>query len=156
MAQPDDDTAKPGTVEAVRPLPEPDELSAPYWEAASRRKFVLQRCVACRRWHFPPVRECLQCFSSALKWEEASGRATIHSRVVVRWPLAAGFAETIPYVGIAAELAEQVGLIVLADLVGASSDDGHIGDRVRVCFQTVRDGIVLPQFELAADEEGTP
>ena len=31
----------------IRPLPAPDELTRPYWEAAREHRLVVQRCAGC-------------------------------------------------------------------------------------------------------------
>src|SRR4029453_15238973 len=63
------------------PLLEPDERSAPFFEAAVRGRLLLQRCDRCGAWHFPVRRRCSTCGATTLAWAEASGRGTVHGHV---------------------------------------------------------------------------
>ena len=41
-----------------RPLPVPDEMSAPYWAAAARHVLALPRCSQCQEFTMPPDSTC--------------------------------------------------------------------------------------------------
>lgn len=68
----------------------------------------------------------------------------------------AGFEEAVPYVNLIVELAEQPLLFMLGDLPAAEADWVEIGAPVRVEFEALPDGTMLPQFGDASDGEGTP
>jgi uncharacterized OB-fold protein len=133
-----------------RPLPGPDELTAPFWAAALEGRLSLQRCTACGRFNHPPVPVCPGCGSLEFSWEDVSGRGAVHSRVIVHAAHTSGFESAVPYTGLAVELDEQPGLILLSN-AGPESAAAQAGDRVRVAFERVADEVVLPQFELEAD-----
>jgi uncharacterized OB-fold protein len=132
--------------EVHRPLPVANDLTRPYWEAASRRELVIQRCGRCGHWIHLPARTCENCYSVDLHFEQVTGRGTIASTAIARAQIADGFEA--PFACIAVELDEQPGLLVVTNLLGVAPDDAVIGRRVRVCFETLTDNVVLPQFEL--------
>jgi uncharacterized OB-fold protein len=134
---------------AERPVPVPDDLTRPYWEAAARRQLVIQRCALCRRWIHLPARVCDNCYSLDLVFEPVSGRGTIAAIAIAHAGVADGFDG--PFACIAVELDEQSDLLVVTNLLGASPQDAVIGRRVRVCFEMLGDDVLLPQFELDAE-----
>jgi uncharacterized protein len=128
-----------------RPVPLPYELSAGYWTRASGQ-LAIQRCGNCRRWHHPPVVCCTACRSRALAFEDVSGRGAVYQRVIVHQTKLPAFEAATPYVAATIELDEQPGLFVVANVVGVAPDRVRIGDRVRVIFERIAEGITLPQF----------
>jgi uncharacterized protein len=59
---------------ATKPVPVPDEFSAPFFDGAREGKLMPQRCTGCDKWSFPVRERCPHCFSGKLKWRQASGR----------------------------------------------------------------------------------
>ncbi len=132
--------------DAERPLPLPDDDTAPYWEAASRGELRMQRCTACRAWRFPPRPRCPRCGSDAAHWERVSGRGTIYSFVVAHAPVLPAFAERVPFVVVLVELDEDPQLRIVGNLPDVPVDAVAIGMRVAVGFETLAGGVVLPQW----------
>src|SRR5262245_63427792 len=133
---------------ALPPLPEPDETSRPFWEAAREGRLVIQRCAACRRYHHPPAVICPDCGSSNLRFEPVSGRGTIYSYSIMYDRRVLGFEDRVPYVTLVVELAEQPLLMLVTNLVGAGPTDVKIGLPVEVTFEKITDEVTLPQFRL--------
>ena len=131
-----------------KPLPAPDELSQPFWEAAKQHRLVIQRCQDCGYFNHPPRPACDACQSQQLQFEPVSGRGTIYSFTVMHQPNIAGFEDQIPYVNIFVELEEQPLLFMVSNLSGSEKDKVRIGGRVEVHFEDVNDEITLPQFRL--------
>ena len=46
-----------------RPIPVPNDLTKPFWDACNERRLVLQNCTACARLHYPPTQRCNECGS---------------------------------------------------------------------------------------------
>jgi len=69
--------------ESGRPVPEPDEASAPFFDAAQRDELALQRCATCGAWMWPVKPRCVECWSAAVEWKTASGRATVYSYAIM-------------------------------------------------------------------------
>ena len=131
-----------------KPLPTPDELSQPFWEAAKQHKLVVQRCQECSYFNHPPRLACDACQSQQLQFEPVSGQGTIYTFTVMHQPNIAGFEDQIPYVNILVELEEQPLLFMVSNLPDSEKDKVRIGGRVEVYFEDVNDEITLPQFRL--------
>lgn len=131
------------------PLPVPDDLSRPYWEAAREGRLALQRCGQCRRFQHPPEIVCLACGHEDLAFEPVSGRGVIHAHSVMYDRRVYGFEDRIPYVNVVVELEEQPLLTTVANLVDAEPSQLKIGLPVEVVFERLTDDVTLPQFRLA-------
>lgn len=89
-----------------KPAPPENELSQPYWEAASRGQLLLQGCGACGTLRHYPRLLCDQCYSDEVIWKEASGRGTIHSWTVAHHAFHPAFAGELPYTIVTIDLEE--------------------------------------------------
>jgi uncharacterized OB-fold protein len=137
----------------IRPVPRPDEVSAPFWEAARRHELQLQRCARCREYVHPPEAACPHCASAELGWERVSGRGLVYSFIVDHRLMVPGFDE--PYV-VAQVTPREAGSDVVrltANIRGCDIHDVYIGMPVEVFFEDVGDGVTLPQFRPAADAD---
>lgn len=131
------------------PLPVPDEITRPYWEAARRGELAIQRCQVCRRYFHPPEVICTACGAEQLAFEPVSGRGTVYTYCVMYDRRVHGFTDRVPYVSLWVELVEQPLLIVVSNLVEAGPEDVRIGLPVEVTFERLTDEITLPQFRPA-------
>jgi len=133
------------TVESQRPVPVPDEASAPFFQGAARGELVLQRCRSCGAFMWPVKPRCVECFSAEVEWAPASSRAELYSFVVVhqRYP---GFEE--PYVIATVETPD--GVRFNASIVGVDRDELEIGMQLEVVFEPVSDDVVVPKFRPAS------
>ncbi len=128
-----------------RPLPEPDPLTRPFWDAVNERRLEIQRCTACSRYHHPPVALCA-CLCTELRWEPVSGRGRIHSWAIARDTRLASFTDRLPYALASVELEEDAGVLLLSNVPGAALDELYIGMPVQVEFEQIAPGQLLPQF----------
>ena len=97
---------------------------------------------------------------SGWRWQELSGKGTIHSYEIVMHAIQPGFKEITPYAVVLVELDEQrgkptpdealriIGNLVKADFSPEDEAKVAIGKRVRVVFQDLADHFALPQFTL--------
>lgn len=139
-----------------RLLPQIDEDSRPFFEAALRGELRIPRCRATGRFVFPPRAFSPFAPGAPLEWVTASGLGTIWSFVVPHPPLLPWYAERAPYAVIAVALDEDPRVRLVGNLV--AREDGSIGEvdpgtvrigaRVRVCFERVNDLIALPRWRL--------
>lgn len=124
-----------------RPVPVPDDLSAPFWDAAARHELVLQSCAECDILRHPPRRRCPSCGSCAPGvWRAVDGPlrlqswTTIHADVLPDTPPPftvgqAGLASE-PHVEIVAEIAAddpralRIGQPLRTGYVDLQSPDG--------------------------------
>jgi uncharacterized protein len=105
--------------------PMPDMSTQEFWDAAGRRELLIQRCEECGDAFFYPRPFCPQCWSRAVHWEQASGKATLYTFSVVRRNDMPSFAARVPYVAAIVELEE--GPRMMTNVVGIPVDDVRIG-----------------------------
>ena len=128
-------------------LPTPDAETHPYWEACRVGKLLVKRCRECGRAHFYPRPFCPHCWSTAVEWEEASGRASLYTYSVVRrndlppWP------ERVPYVAAIVDLEE--GPRMMTNVVDCDVDALHIGMPLVVTFREEPQHYTVPVFRPA-------
>ncbi|MEU6379384.1 OB-fold domain-containing protein [Streptomyces sp. NPDC046909] len=133
-------------MEQGRVLPEPTELTRPYWEAFRSGELRLQYCGACRRFiHFPEP-ECPACGSGELGWKPVSGRGVVHTFSVVHRTFAPGFYDRVPYVVAWVELEEQTGLRLFGNVLYTHPDDVRIGLPVEAVAEHLEGFGPVPNF----------
>ena len=130
----------------AKPIPVPDEVSAPFWEAARERKLVMQRCSACGYYNHPPRRFCDACLSQNLGFVPVSGKGKIYTYTIMHQRDVAGFENDAPYINIVVELDEQPMLLMVSDLPLNERDRARIGASVEVSFEERSDGPMIPRF----------
>jgi uncharacterized OB-fold protein len=127
------------------PLPQPTELSRPFWEATNEGRLTLQRCDACGHLRWTPQILCTNCLAEPFTWVDVSGRGRLYSYTIVyRAPLA-GF--EIPYVLAVVELEE--GPLMLTRLVDSPVEQLAVEAPVEVAFTRASEEINLYTFRLA-------
>jgi uncharacterized OB-fold protein len=131
---------------ASRPLPVPTELTEPYWRAAAEGRLVIQHCRDCDRWIHFPERQCADCGSDDLGWDQVSGRGTVATFSVVHRSFVAGF-DGEPYVIAWIDLPEQPGLRVFGNITGCTPDAVRIGLPVELWFER-RGEMAMPNFKI--------
>jgi uncharacterized OB-fold protein len=124
------------------PVPQPDEDSAPFWEAANRHELVVQRCASCGTVRHPPRPMCPACLSMTSEWVPASGRGRVWSWVVVHPPVLPAFADKTPYNVAVIELDE--GVRVIGNVLDVA--EPHEDMPVEVTFEHIEEGVTLPQW----------
>ena len=134
----------------VRPVPVPDDVSAPYWEAAAAHVLKVARCARCHAFTIPIDIVCPHCHSTdpAFAFEAVSGRATIRSWTIVHQSFLPGFDDDLPFVLADVELVEQPDLRMIGRLLDGSVTALQIGDSVRVAFEDLAPGVAIPAFTL--------
>ena len=87
-----------------KPVPVPDELSRPFWDAARERRLMIQRCISCGYYNHPPRRFCDACLTHELRFEPVSGRGAVYTFTVMHQHDVAGFEEDAPFINMVAGL----------------------------------------------------
>lgn len=118
-------------------LPELDAFTRPYWEAAGEGRLLIRRCRAagCGRAHHYPREFCPYCWSEEVVWEEASGRAVLHTWSVVHVNDLLPFGTRLPYVAAVVDLAE--GPRMATEVIGCAEAGLCIGMALEVAFRGV-------------------
>jgi uncharacterized protein len=134
----------------LRPVPQPDERSAPYWESAANHVLTVAKCAVCGALTLPPDQVCPHCLTTTPEFTFApvSGRGTVRSWTVIRQSFLPGFDEDLPFVLVDVELVEQTELRMIGRLVDGVDAPIHIGDLVHVTFEDLAAGVAVPAFEL--------
>jgi uncharacterized protein len=129
-----------------RPLPVPDELSAPFWAAAAEHELTLPRCARCGAGSIPPDVVCPRCGSTEPDYvfEPIGGSGVIRSWTVVRQSFLPGF--DVPFVLVDVELDEQPDLRLVARLLDGVDAPVRVGMRVRLAWEDVVTGTAVPAF----------
>jgi uncharacterized OB-fold protein len=129
-------------------VPKEDSLTQPYWEGVRQRKLLVQHCRACGHlWH-PPTPICPECQAKNYDWQAVSGRGVVYSYTIVHHPAHTAVADKVPYLVALVTLEE--GPRVVSNILNCPNDKVTVGLPVRLTFQKIADGVVLPQFEPAA------
>jgi uncharacterized protein len=117
-----------------------------YWGLLQRR-YLVNRCDDCGRWHTPPYAICPSCWSPAVTATPISGVGRIDLLTFLHaGPPAEGVDYTRPYPLAGVELAEQAGLRIAAPIVNCPRADIKPGLAVRLTW-TERAGNPFPAFE---------
>lgn len=129
----------------ARPLPTPDADSAPFWEACGEGRLTAQKCPACGRFRWPPMRFCPWCHQEGGDWTDLPGTGAVRSFVVADRAFDPAFEDKVPYVVAHVALDGADGIAIIANVIGEDPDNVAIGQRVAVEF--VDEGSMkLPQF----------
>jgi uncharacterized OB-fold protein len=131
-----------------KPLPVPDEVTQPFWDAAAQRNLVVQRCARCNYYNHPPRVVCDACLSQELRFEPVSGRGRIHTFTIMHQRDVPGFESETPFINIVVELAEQPMLLMVAHLPISQRERVRIDAPVTVDFEDRGNGVVVPQFRI--------
>ena len=124
------------------PIPEPDALTASFWEACQREVLEVSACADCDHLFLPPGPCCPRCWSRQLGTQSVSGRGRVFSFVVYRRTYHPGVPA--PYVVALIQLEEGPRLV--SNIVGCPIEAVEIGMRVAVCFEA-EEGFKLPRFK---------
>ena len=129
------------------PLPNPREISAPFWDGCRVGELRFQRCAACGYAQFNPGYRCGQCHGTELGWERSAGRGTLYSWTVVWRPQTPAF--EVPYAPAIVELDE--GYWMLSAIVDCEPEDLVEGLALEVLFHAPTPEMTLPYFRPISD-----
>ena len=130
-----------------KPVPVPDELSAPFFDGARQGRLMLQHCTGCDRWSWPVRERCPYCFATKLVWRQASGRGTLYTFTIMHQVMNPGFASAVPYNVAQVDLHE--GVRVTSNIVRIGNDALRIGMKLEAVFEDVGEGVSIPKFRPA-------
>jgi uncharacterized OB-fold protein len=125
-------------------LPTPDDTTRPFWEAAREGRFLIKRCRDCGRAHYYPRPFCPHCWSGAVDWEDASGRASLYTWSVVHQNDLPPWPQRVPYVAAVVDLDE--GPRVMTNVVECEFERLTIDMALQVTFRPASDEVTVPVF----------
>ena len=135
----------------AKPVPVPDEVTRPFWEAARSHQLHFQRCTHCGTYAHPPTTFCHTCHDvtdPAFEFAPITPRARIVNWTVMYDAMVAGFAEQGPWVHALVAFDDQPDLTFTATLLDGVSDRLELGAPVEVVFDDVTDDVTLPMLRL--------
>lgn len=134
----------------TKPVPDPDERTEGYWNAARAHKLAFQRCQHCQHFSHPPTVVCPNCHSAepSFEFEPVTGRGTLKTWTIMRDAFLPGFAEDLPYVVGVVEFPEQEGLRIVAKVLDGPDAPLKLGAPVDVVYEDVTPEVTLPQVKL--------
>ncbi|MGE0387475.1 MAG: Zn-ribbon domain-containing OB-fold protein [Gammaproteobacteria bacterium] len=130
-----------------RPLPRPDALTAPWFDALRRQRILLQYFPSCDRYQLPYSDRSQADLSEHWEWREAAGTGRVYSWAVTHQVYHPAFAAEVPYVVAVVELDE--GPRLNTTLVNVDRGAIRCGMPVRVLFRELAPGGTVAVFEPA-------
>jgi uncharacterized OB-fold protein len=121
-----------------RPSPVITDRTAAFWTGGASGRLLIARCQACGWWLHPPLPVCRRCRGRDIAPQAVSGRATLWSYTVNRYPWAPAL--TPPYLIAEVELEERAGLRLMTSIVDC--DQVTIGMALQVRFEQAGDAWV--------------
>jgi hypothetical protein len=140
-----------------RPLPRPDRLDAPYWEAARAHELSVQRCRSCGGFQWGPEWICHRCHSFDLGFQAVEARGRIHSWERVWHPVHPALRNAVPYLVVLVELPQAGGIRMVGNLLGDPEQRVRIGSPVEAVFEDHEGAdppYTLVQWRTVAGPEG--
>ncbi|MFD3718743.1 Zn-ribbon domain-containing OB-fold protein [Streptomyces sp. NPDC058674] len=137
-------------VSARYDLPEAEDFTRPYWDAAAEGRLLVRRCAACGRAHHYPREFCPFCWAGEeqVAWEAASGAATLYTWSVVHRNDLPPFGCRVPYTAAVVDLAE--GPRMMTEVVDCEAADLAVGMPLAVTFREAEAGVAVAVFRPAA------
>jgi uncharacterized OB-fold protein len=127
-----------------RTAPPLTERTGEFWRSGADGLLRIARCQACGWYLQPPRPVCPKCRSYEIEFEPVSGKGTVYSSTINRYPWNPGMPP--PYVLAQVELAEQPGLFLLTNIVGCEPEAVKIGMPVTVAFEQAGEEAWVPVF----------
>ena len=134
----------PPALPYAKPLPEPNAVSRPFWDAAREHRLVLQRSKATGRYLYYPRAVSPFAIDDELIWTPVSGRATVYSYTIARRPTAPQWQDDVPYVIAIVRLEE--GPHMTTNIVGCDPDSVRVVMPVVATFEDVTPEVTLVYF----------
>jgi uncharacterized OB-fold protein len=127
----------------------PDELSAPFWQAASEERLVIPRCRTCAVATFPPDVLCSACgCAEGFEFVPHHGAGTVRSWTVMRQSFLPGFEDDVPFVLVDVELTDADGVRLIGRLVHSDQSDLRLGAPAHIAWELLPGDLRAPAFEL--------
>lgn len=118
-----------------RPAPPITDRTAGYWRSGADGKLRICRCQACGLYLHPPLPICPKCQSREVGFEVVSGKGRVYAHTINRYQWNPDMPP--PYTVAEVELREQVGLLIMSNIVGIAPEDVETGLEVTVTFDNV-------------------
>jgi uncharacterized protein len=122
-----------------------DRDTGGFWAAARRGRLAVRVCDGCGTVLHMPRAYCRSCGSWEGHWQEVSGRGRVYSWTTVEHQVHPAY--PVPYVVVLVALEDHPEVRLVGHLPG--SPELREGQAMRVWFEALDGGVVLPQWEPA-------
>lgn len=130
------------------PLPEPTPVSAPYWQALTEHRILIQYSPSLGRHVFYPRTLAPGTLADDLEWREIHGAGTLFTYTVAQRPTGPPWADALPQ--LIAVVEWDAGPRVSTELVDVEPADIRIGMRVTPVFDDIPGtGVTLLRYRPA-------
>ena len=131
-----------------KPMPEPTQVSAPFWDALREHKVRIQYSPSLGQYVFYPRLLAPGTLADDLEWREISGDGTLYTFTVTDRPTAPPWADSVPQMLAVVQWDE--GPKLSTELVNVEPGDITVGMRVKPVFTDYPDhDITLLRYEPA-------
>ena len=130
--------------EYPKPIPEPDEKSAPWFAGTTRHELLLQHCRTCDGYQWPVWEHCNACWATDLEWAPSKGQGTVFTWALMHQIIDPAFAAEAPYNVAVVELDE--GPRLNTQIAAAAPGEIRVGLRVEVDWDDIAPHVSLPRF----------
>ena len=127
----------------LKPKPQPDPDSKPFWDGLREGKLMIQRCNDCARYLWAPKPFCNWCHQPNVSWVEAPARGTLATWTVQHHVVAPGFADEVPYTTLAVALEVDPACKIIGNLRGADPSGLRIGMPMEGVFEEADNDLTL-------------
>jgi uncharacterized OB-fold protein len=117
------------------PVPEPDGVSAPYWNGLREEVLRVQRCTHCGAWQFGPEWICHACLRFDPEWVEVAPAGLIYSWERAWHPVHPALKDRGPYLAVLVALPQAGNVRMVGNLLGDPMQDVRIGAEVHGVFE---------------------
>ena len=117
------------------PVPEPDGVSAPYWDGLREGVVRVQRCAHCGTWQFGPEWICHGCLAFDPAWVEVEPAGLIYSWERIWHPAHPALRSHGPYLAVLVELPQAGRVRMVGNLLGDPMQEVRIGAEVQGVFE---------------------
>jgi uncharacterized OB-fold protein len=128
------------------PVPEPDAVTAPFWEGCAARELRIQRCTSCGTHRHVPTPICSRCQSFDYTWDVSNGDGRVFSFIVVHHSVHPATNSSVPYNVAVIELDDCGGVLVTSNVIECENADVHVGMPVRITWEQVDSELSLYRF----------
>ena len=134
----------------AKPVPEVEDVDRGFWQAANLRQLAVQNCTACNRLQMPPAASCAGCGKAdTLEWKQVEGRGRINGYCVQQDTRIAALKGDQPFNTAVIELASNPEIKFFSHLPGVPAGKVPVGAEVKVTFEEVEPGQLIPEWILA-------
>jgi len=117
------------------PVPEPDGVSALYWDGLRRNTLLVQRCAHCGTWQFGPEWICHRCHAFDPAWTEVEPHGRIYSWERIWHPSHPALKQHGPYIAVLVELPHAGNIRMVGNLLGDPMQEVRIGASVAGVYE---------------------